>query len=325
MTKIIYIEREIKDHFRTKLICSKISNPEIIVIDRFSEIFNNKNQSFKLQKNNPALIIAKKYKNLIHKTPENYGIGNKYNYYFSYMYNCLFDCKYCFLQGMYSSANYVIFVNYEDYYDEIKKISITNKKKNITIFSGYDCDSLAFEAISNFMSCLIKKMPEYENIELEIRTKSTYSKLFSKNIIKNVIIAYSFTPDRFSNKYEKGVPSVDKRLKVIKRLSNLGWKLGFRFDPVIIYEGWQEDYKELFIKIFQNIDIDNVHSITFGKLRFPDTIYKKLIKENMTESLFFNLEKKKNSYESSNENNIEDFLIENLTKFIDERKIFFNN
>ena len=58
---------------------------------------------------------------------------------------------------------------------------------------------------------------------------------------------------------------------------------------------------------------------------FTDTIYKKLIKENMTESLFFNLEKKKNSYESSSENNIEDFLIENLTKFIDQRKIFFNN
>ena len=36
MTKIIYIEREIKDHFRTNLICSKVSNPEIIVIDRFS-------------------------------------------------------------------------------------------------------------------------------------------------------------------------------------------------------------------------------------------------------------------------------------------------
>ena len=68
-----------------------------------------------------------------------------------------------------------------------------------------------------------------------------------------------------------------------------------------------------------------MHSITFGKLRFPETIYKKLIKENMSESLFFNLEKKRNSYESSNEYNIESFLMENLTKFIDERKIFFNN
>ena len=325
MTKIIYIEREIKNHFRTKLICSKVRNPEIIVIDRFSEIFNKRNQSFKLQKNDPALILAKKYKNLIHKTPENYGIGNKHNYYFSYMYNCIFDCKYCFLQGMYSSANYVIFVNYEDYYEEIKKISITNKKKNITLFSGYDCDSLAFEAISNFMSYLIKKMPKYENIELEIRTKSTYSKLFSKNIIKNVIIAYSFTPESFSNKYEKGVPSVDKRLKVIKRLSNLGWKLGFRFDPVIIYDGWQKDYKELFTKIFKNIDIYNVHSITFGKLRFPENVYKKLIKENMSENLFFNLEKKNNLFECNNEYKIETFMRENLTKFIDERKIFFNN
>ena len=62
MTKIIYIEREIKDHFRTKLICSKVSNPEIIIIDRFSEIFNKRNQSFKLQKNNPALILAKNIK-----------------------------------------------------------------------------------------------------------------------------------------------------------------------------------------------------------------------------------------------------------------------
>ena len=80
---------------------------------------------------------------------------------------------------MYSSANYVVFVNYEDYYEEIKKISITNKK-NITLFSGYDCDSLAFESISNFMSYLIKKMPKYENIELEIRTKAHTLNSFQK-------------------------------------------------------------------------------------------------------------------------------------------------
>ena len=104
---------------------------------------------------------------------------------------------------MYSSANYVLFVNYEDYYEEIKKISITNKKNNITLFSGYDCDSLAFESTSNFMSYLIKKMPKYENVELEIRTKSTYSKLFSKKIIKNIIIAYSFTPENFQINMKK--------------------------------------------------------------------------------------------------------------------------
>ena len=35
MTKIIYIENEIKDHKRTELICNKFKNPEIIIINRF--------------------------------------------------------------------------------------------------------------------------------------------------------------------------------------------------------------------------------------------------------------------------------------------------
>ena len=69
---------------------------------------------------------------------------------------------------------------------------------------------MAFESISNFMSYLIKKTSKLENIELEIRTKSTCDKLFTRNIFKNVIIAYSFTPEKFSNKYEKGVPSLEK-------------------------------------------------------------------------------------------------------------------
>ena len=44
------------------------------------------------------------------KTPDNFTIGFKKNYYFSHMLNCIYDCKYCFLQGMYNSANYVLFI-----------------------------------------------------------------------------------------------------------------------------------------------------------------------------------------------------------------------
>ena len=35
------------------------------------------------------------------------------------MLNCLYDCRYCFLQGMYRSANYVLYVNYEDFTKDI--------------------------------------------------------------------------------------------------------------------------------------------------------------------------------------------------------------
>ena len=44
-------------------------------------------------------------------TPKDFTIGFKENYYFSHMLNCIYDCKYCFLQGMFNSANFVIFTN----------------------------------------------------------------------------------------------------------------------------------------------------------------------------------------------------------------------
>ena len=36
---------------------------------------------------------------LVHPVPATYGIGGDENYYFSHMLNCLYDCRYCFLQG----------------------------------------------------------------------------------------------------------------------------------------------------------------------------------------------------------------------------------
>ena len=33
--------------------------------------------------------------------------------------NCIFDCEYCYLKGMYPSANIVVFVNLEDIFAEV--------------------------------------------------------------------------------------------------------------------------------------------------------------------------------------------------------------
>ena len=46
----IYIENEIKDHSRTLSILSKFKSSRIIYINKYSEIFNKKNQSFRMQK-----------------------------------------------------------------------------------------------------------------------------------------------------------------------------------------------------------------------------------------------------------------------------------
>jgi spore photoproduct lyase len=113
MFELIYVEKEVQHHPHTQAICKRFPQIATIICDRYGEIFNRHHQNFRLQKGRPSLILAQKYDNFVLPTPAGYGIGGQRNFYFSHMLNCIYDCRYCFLQGMYNSANYVIFVNFE--------------------------------------------------------------------------------------------------------------------------------------------------------------------------------------------------------------------
>ena len=61
MIETIYIEKQIKDHQRTKEILSKFKKKlDIIYCDHYGEIFNIKSQNFRIQKKNPLLSLQKK-------------------------------------------------------------------------------------------------------------------------------------------------------------------------------------------------------------------------------------------------------------------------
>ena len=115
MTRLIYIEDAIADHPRTQRALAHFAGATRVRCKRFGEVFNPRAQNFRLQKRGPALLLARKHKNFVLPAPSGYAIGDGHNYYFSHMLNCVYDCRYCFLQGMFRSANYVLFVNYEDF------------------------------------------------------------------------------------------------------------------------------------------------------------------------------------------------------------------
>ena len=116
---------------RVKKITRRFPEAVRVPCDRYQEVFNPKAQNFRLQKQNPALILAKKIGTTILPAPEGYGIGGEHNYYFSHMLNCIYDCRYCFLQGMYQSAHYVLFINYSDFFHSMDSILTNHKNENV--------------------------------------------------------------------------------------------------------------------------------------------------------------------------------------------------
>jgi spore photoproduct lyase len=120
MFSAIYIEEELRESDRVLRLLHRFPKLPHIYCERYGDVFNRKSQNFRLQKKAPALILAKKYGNKVLEAPAGYGYNQAKSYYFSHMLNCVYDCRYCFLQGMYSSANYVLFVNYEDFESAIE-------------------------------------------------------------------------------------------------------------------------------------------------------------------------------------------------------------
>lgn len=322
----IYIEKEITDHPRVKEILERWPQSEKIECTHYSELFNIHAQNFRLQKQNPVLILAQKRNRRVLPTPPGFGIGGQHNYYFSHLLNCPYDCRYCFLQGMYRSANYVLFVNYQDFMNDIATIIHSQPENLYYFFSGYDSDSLAFDPITGFIDAFIPFFSKYTQAILELRTKSVAIRsLLKRTAIPNCVVAFSLTPQKIAEMLEHGAPSLSKRLTAMQQLAQAGWKIGLRLDPLIYTQTFEKDYSELIERIFEFISPNIVHSVSVGVLRFPHHVFQRITNLYPEEPLFaqsFTKQTKQISYDPLLELKMKAFVHDKIKQYIDEKIIF---
>ncbi len=326
MIDLIYHEHEISEHPRAQDIMTRFPKAAQIPCENHKEIFNPTGQNFRIQKKKPSLILAHKKANFSLPIPETYGVGGKHNFYFSHMLNCLYDCRYCFLQGMYPSAHYVLFVNFEDFLADIQSKSAEHPGQPTWFFSGYDCDSLALESISGFFDSFYPFFEKETNAYLELRTKSVnINPLLRKSPLANIITAFSFTPEELSVQLEHGVPPVSSRIRAMKKLTDAGWQVGLRIDPLIDCEDFETRYRTLFQDIFSTIPAEKIHSVSLGTFRMPAKFFKKIEKLYPEEKLFTAPLQKQGgsiSYQSDTEKKIKENCANLIVQHIDAEKLF---
>ena len=287
MPETIYVEEALESHPRVQRILRRFPRARRITCRRYTEVFNPKAQSFRLQKRHPALILARKRDAHLLPAPAGYGIGGERNRYFSHMLNCLYDCRYCFLQGMYRSAHHVLFVNYEDFQSAMDRELSTAGAEPVWFFSGYDCDSLAFEPVSGFAAEFLPFFRSRPGAWLELRTKSTQIRaLTARDPVPNCVVAFSFTPAEAGRALEHRVPSLDKRLQAMARLQAQGWRLGLRFDPLIYQTGFEAQYRRLYRQVFDRVDPHRLHSVSLGSFRLPRGFFRTMQRLYPEERLF---------------------------------------
>jgi spore photoproduct lyase len=204
--------------------------------------------------------------------------------------NCIYDCSYCVLQDFLENNPILqAFVNLEDVLSELDSVFAAYPERTFRVGTGEIADSLALDDVIPHTDLLVPFFNRQKNAVLELKTKSACINNLLKHDPKNVVISWSVNPAEIVDSEEKGTANLDSRIKAAKLCQDNGYKVGFHFDPIIIFPGWETAYKELTDTIFNSLRIENIEWISLGSFRYRTNL-KKVIKQRHPETILFNSE-----------------------------------
>lgn len=187
----------------------------------------------------------------------------------SYAWNCHLECTYCVLQSYLSSAAVFVCTNIEEFMDEVKETLKQSPECTFRIGTGELADSLALDHITCYTNRIVPFFASLPNGILELKTKSNQiDNLGDLDHRSRTVVSWSMNSRRICRTEEQKAATIEERLAAAAQCQEWGYKLGFHFDPLIYYEQWEPEYKEVVRDIFSVINPDNVAWISLGALRF---------------------------------------------------------
>ena len=320
----IYVEEKVKNHPVTRKLLENFPKAEVIGIGHYKDVFNRKHQNFIAQKKQQALILAKKEGCLVYEgAPMCQNFGHSWFYYTSCMMNCIFDCEYCYLQGMYPSGHAVLFVNIEDIFEEVKMLL---KKHPVYLCVSYDTDLLAVEKLTGLVRQWCAFAKDESDLTVEVRTKSAaYFAIKDIAPPQNVILAWTMSPEAVIEKYEHYTAALESRIQAAAQAAKDGWRIRLCLEPVLYSAQWKEMYGDFMAYLFSRIEGRSVMDVSLGEFRVSAP-YLKLMRRQRPKSevLFYpyTVEDGVCRYDSALSCEMMTFMKNRLLEYVKEEQIY---
>ncbi len=320
----IYVEKKAMNRTRTRKILEKFPNAVVVEIDHYKDVFCRSGQDSTLQRKAQNLILAVKQGELIYQgAPVCQSFGNEHFYYTSCMMNCLYDCEYCYLKGMYPSGHVVVFVNIEDIFEQVEKML---KEHSLYLCVSYDTDLMAMEAMTGYTKMWTDFAQKHPNLTVEIRTKCANEQFFERQEpLTNVVYAFTISPQAVIEQWEHKTPSLSRRIQCAKKAAEKGFQVRLCFDPMIYCVDWKKQYAAMLDEIEQTIDMTRIVDVSVGSFRVSQDYLKKMRKNNPDSAVVqFPYENDNGVYHYPKEllEEMERYMTERLEMQIGREKIF---
>ena len=281
----IYVEEALLGGEEVLAILKKFPKAKCIPIRHYKDLFNRRKQNRALQEKSRKLILSKKEGQRIYPgAPVCQSFSESTFYYASLLMNCPFHCEYCYLQGMYPSANLVLFLNLEDYFSDCQRL--IKEKGSLYLCISYDTDLLALEELYPFVERFARFLEEEPDLRIEVRTKAGGESLFrrllkmqlSEDAKKRLIFAFTLSPEKIVSEAEHGTAGLKGRLKAVKMAMEEGFTLRLCFDPMLYHADWESLYTKLLETVFREIPMEKLYDVSVGSFRISESYLKSMTK-----------------------------------------------
>ena len=263
----LYIDHNVADFPQVISIQSRLNVPSAIVHDT-REVFESVSSADDpVQKGKEILFLTRNRGAFVKKCP-----GTRYYTCCDYKILhigtfCTMDCSYCILQSYFHPPLLQYFVNQDDLLKELD--SLFAEKVICRIGTGEFTDSLIWELWTDLSSLLVPKFSKQSHAVLELKTKTTaIDGLKALYHNRKTIVAWSLNTDKVIHSEERRTASLSARLKAAARCESWGYPLAFHFDPMVIYDGCEEDYRQVIERLFAHVSSENIVWISLGTFRF---------------------------------------------------------
>lgn len=193
------------------------------------------------------------------------------------IHNCPFECSYCFLQNYLTNGTTKVVSDVDSLMMEVRENVNKQPWRLFRIGTWELGDSLALEEETGQAGRLIQGFASLGNAVLELKTKShRVDSILHLDHRGRTVVSWSLNTEFIINTEEHGTSSLQERLHAMHKAEKAGYLIGVHFDPMILYEGWEEGYKRLVKEVFEAVRSERVAWISIGSLRFNPEMKKKM-------------------------------------------------
>ena len=170
----------------------------------------------------------------------------------SFGYGCLYNCSYCYMkrhkhQGLSVAVNtgdILTSINNHAYFTPVEKPNQTHAK-----FTTYDIscnEDFALHAKYHQWEKIFEFFRDHPVAMGSFATKYVNPDLTTFDPQGKIRIRFSLMPQHKSDLREPHTSKIIDRIKAINAFIDAGYDVHVNYSPIIVYNGWLEDYEDLF-------------------------------------------------------------------------------